>query len=104
MISPERSVAGAIEDMLSIRSVIVANELWGGIASLYAMKVNKGSLMEGRSLKEVRKSRSDVDALIVYVDEKTRRVLYLAEIRFKRRRFVLRRYIKKRRPLARKPI
>ncbi|HOB11228.1 MULTISPECIES: Trk system potassium transporter TrkA [Acetomicrobium] len=68
MISPERSVAGAIEDMLSIRSVIVANELWGGIASLYAMKVNKGSLMEGRSLKEVRKSRSDVDALIVYVE------------------------------------
>ncbi len=68
MISPERSVAGVIEDMLSMRSVIVSDELWNGIACLYAMKVKKGALLEGRPLKQVKDLRPDVDALIVYIE------------------------------------
>ncbi|WP_040347939.1 Trk system potassium transporter TrkA [Acetomicrobium hydrogeniformans] len=72
MISPERSVAGVIENMLSMSSIIVSDELWDGIASLYAMRIKKGALMAGRPLKEVRELRPDVNALIVYVERQSK--------------------------------
>ena len=56
--------------MLSMSSIIVSDDLWDGIASLYAMRIKKGALMAGRPLKEVR-LRPDVN-LIVYVERQSK--------------------------------
>ena len=68
MISPERSVAREILELLSVNSAVHTAELLGGRAAIYAFRVAKGSPMAGLSLREIRAQNPDLIAIIVYVE------------------------------------
>ena len=68
MISPERSVAREILELLSVSTAIHTAELLGGRAAIYAFRIAHESPLVGRSLKEVRMQNPDLVAIVVYVE------------------------------------
>lgn len=71
MISPERSVAREIEELLEVRGAIHAIEIAGGKAGIYVFKVADDSPMCGLQLLEVRKRNPSLITLIVAVQRGT---------------------------------
>lgn len=67
MISPERSVARQIEDLLAISSAVEAAELGGGKAGIYAFRVAEGSPLAGIQLKNLNSRLPNLKAMMVYV-------------------------------------
>jgi trk system potassium uptake protein TrkA len=68
MISPERSVAREILELLSVNTAIHTAELLGGRAAIYAFRVAEGSPLNGLSLKEMRVKNTGLVAIVVYVE------------------------------------
>jgi len=68
MISPERSVARQIEELLSVSASDYSAEFFGGVAGLYTFKVSKESPLIGHTLKDVRAKHPSIMALIAYVE------------------------------------
>ena len=68
MISPERSVAREILELLSVSTAVHTAELLGGRAAIYAFRVAPGSPLTNLSLKEVRMKNPDLIAIVVYVE------------------------------------
>ncbi|MEA3508834.1 MAG: Trk system potassium transporter TrkA [Synergistota bacterium] len=67
MISPERSVAREIENLLTVTSAIHSAEFFGGRAALYAFRVSKDSPLMGVTLRDLRKRYPRLTALIVFI-------------------------------------
>ncbi len=68
MLSPERSVAREILELLSVSSAVRTAELLGGRAAIYAFRVAEGSPLIDRSLKQIRMAYPDLVAIVVYVE------------------------------------
>ncbi|MDR2176200.1 MAG: Trk system potassium transporter TrkA [Synergistaceae bacterium] len=68
MISPERSVAREILELLSVSTAIHTAELLEGRAAIYAFRVAAKSPLAGLSLKEFRVRNPDLIAIVVYVE------------------------------------
>jgi trk system potassium uptake protein TrkA len=68
MISPERSVAREILELLSVSTAVHTAELLGGRAAIYAFRVAEKSTLVGLSLKDIRMRNPDLIAIIVYVE------------------------------------
>lgn len=68
MISPERSVAREIEELLSVSSAVHTAEFFGGRAGLYAFRVSEGSPMVGDTLRRLRQRYPKLTALIAFVE------------------------------------
>lgn len=68
MISPERSVARQIEELLSVSASDYSAEFFGGVAGLYTFKVSNESPLIGQTLKAVREKHPNIMALIAYVE------------------------------------
>ena len=68
MISPERSVAREILELLSVSTAVRTAELLGERAAIYAFRVAKGSPLADRSLKQIRIAHPDLVAIVVYVE------------------------------------
>jgi trk system potassium uptake protein TrkA len=68
MISPERSVAREILELLSVSTAVHTAELLGGRASIYAFRVAPESPLVGLSLQQLRKKNPDLIAIVVYVE------------------------------------
>ncbi len=66
-ISPERSVAKEIEELLEVRGALHAVELAGGRAGIYVFRVSEDSPMCGLPLFEVRKRNPHLITLIVCI-------------------------------------
>ena len=67
MISPERSVAREIHELLAVSSAVHAAELLGGRGAIYAFRVAEGSPLTGLSLKVIRETYTDLVAIVVYI-------------------------------------
>lgn len=67
MISPERSVAKEIEELLEVRGALHAAELAGGKAGIYVFRVAEDSPMCGLPLFEVRNRNKQLITLIVCI-------------------------------------
>ena len=67
MISPERSVAREIHELLAISSAVHAAELLGGRGAIYAFRVAEDSPLIGLSLKKVREIYTELVAIVVYI-------------------------------------
>ena len=67
MISPERSVAREIHELLAVSSAVHAAELIGGRGAIYAFRVAEGSPLAGLSLKIIRETYTDLVAIVVYI-------------------------------------
>ena len=67
MISPERSVAREIHELLTISSAVHAAELLGGRGAIYAFHVAEDSPLVGLSLKKVKEKYTDLVAIVVYI-------------------------------------
>ena len=68
MVSPERSVAREILELLAVSSATRTAELLDGRAAIYALRVAEESPLVGMSLKDMRERYKDLIALIVYVE------------------------------------
>lgn len=68
MISPERSVAREILELLSVSTAVRTAELLGGRAAIYAFRVAEESPLVDRSLKQIRMDHPDLVAIVVYVE------------------------------------
>ena len=68
MLSPERSVAREILELLSVSTAVRTAELLGGRAAIYAFRVAEGSPLVDLSLKEIRRGHPDLVAIVVYVE------------------------------------
>lgn len=68
MISPERSVAREILELLAVSSAARTAELLDGRAAIYAFKVAEGSPLAGKSLKDIRIEYKNLVAVFVYVE------------------------------------
>ncbi|MDR2137222.1 MAG: Trk system potassium transporter TrkA [Synergistaceae bacterium] len=68
MISPERSVAREILELLSVNTAVHTAELLGGQAAIYAFRVAAESPLVGLSLREMRMKNPDLIAIVVYVE------------------------------------
>lgn len=67
LISPERSVAKEIEELLEVRGALHATELAGGRAGIYVFRMAGDSQIKGLPLFEVRKRNPDLITLIVCI-------------------------------------
>ncbi|MDR1873944.1 MAG: Trk system potassium transporter TrkA [Synergistaceae bacterium] len=67
MVSPERSVAREILELLSVSSAVHTAELLGGAAGIYAFRVAAGSPLIGLSLQEFRTQNRDLIAIVVCI-------------------------------------
>ena len=67
LVSPERSVAKEIEELLEVRSAIHANEIAGGKAGIYVFRVAQESPLVGLSLLEMRKNNPQLIMLVVCI-------------------------------------
>jgi len=67
LISPERSVAKEIEELLEVRGALHTAELAGGKAGIYVFRVADDSPMCGLPLYEVRKRNTSLITLIVCI-------------------------------------
>jgi len=72
MISPERSVARDIEEMLWVNAAIHTTEFFAGQAGSYAFRVQKSSKILGKSLREIGEEYSGLGAVFVYVEREGR--------------------------------
>lgn len=68
MISPERSVAREILELLSVSTAVRTAELLGGRAAIYAFRIAEESPLVDRSLKQIRMDHPDLVAIVVYVE------------------------------------
>ena len=68
MLSPERSVAREILELLSVSTAVRTAELLGGRAAIYAFRVAEESPLAGRSLKQIRIDHPSLVAIVVYVE------------------------------------
>ncbi|MDR1622775.1 MAG: Trk system potassium transporter TrkA [Synergistaceae bacterium] len=68
MVSPERSVAREILELLSVSTAVHTAELLGGRAAIYAFRVAPESPLVGMSLQQFRKQNPDLIAIVVYVE------------------------------------
>ena len=68
MISPERSVAREILELLSVSTAVHTAELLGGRAAIYAFRVAHGSPLIGQSLQRIRLNNRDLIAIVVYIE------------------------------------
>lgn len=68
MISPERSVAREIQELLAVSSAVRTAELLDGRAAIYAFRIAEGSPLAGMSLKGMRAAYPDLVALVVYIE------------------------------------
>ena len=68
MISPERSVAREIEELLSVSSAVHTAEFFDGRAGLYAFRVSEGSPMIGDTLRRINQRYPKLTALIAFVE------------------------------------
>ncbi|MBR1671604.1 MAG: Trk system potassium transporter TrkA [Fretibacterium sp.] len=68
MISPERSVAREILELLAVSSATRTAELLDGRAAIYALRVAEGSPLVGMALKDIREKYKDLVAVFVYVE------------------------------------
>jgi trk system potassium uptake protein TrkA len=68
MISPERSVARQIIELLSVSSAVHTAELLDGKAAIYAFRVARKSPLIGIDLKEFRSRYKDAASLVVYIE------------------------------------
>ena len=55
LVSPERTVAKEIEELLEVRAAIHASEIAGGRAGIYLFRIAKDSPLAGLSLQEIRR-------------------------------------------------
>lgn len=67
LISPERSVAKEMEELLEVRGALHATEVAGGKAGIYTFRVAEDSGIKGLPLFEVRKRNPDLVTLIVCI-------------------------------------
>jgi len=67
MISPERSVAREIHELLAVSSAVHAAELLRGRGAVYAFHVAEDSPLAGLSLQEIRGTYTDLEAIVVYI-------------------------------------
>lgn len=67
MISPERSVARQIEELLAVSSAVEAADLGGGKAGIYAFRVAEGSPLAGIQLKDLTTRMPNLKAMMVYI-------------------------------------
>lgn len=67
LISPERSVAKEMEELLEVRGAIHAVEVAGGKAGIYVFRIAEDSKIKGMPLCEVRKKNPDLITLIVSI-------------------------------------
>lgn len=68
MISPERSVAREILELLTVSSATRTAELLNGQAAIYAFRVAEDSPLVGKSLKDIRIDYKDLVAIVVCVE------------------------------------
>ncbi|MBQ9528394.1 MAG: Trk system potassium transporter TrkA [Fretibacterium sp.] len=68
MVSPERSVAREILELLAVSSASRTAELLDGRAALYALRVAENSPLAGMALKDIRVLYKDLVAVFVYVE------------------------------------
>ncbi|MDR1978653.1 MAG: Trk system potassium transporter TrkA [Synergistaceae bacterium] len=68
MVSPERSVAREILELLSVSTAVHTAELLGGRAAIYAFRVAPESPLVGLSLQRLRQQNPDLIAIVVYVE------------------------------------
>ena len=68
MLSPERSVAKEIMELISVSSAIRTAELLDGRAAIYAFQVAEDSPLAGKSLKTIRSDHKNLAAIVVCVD------------------------------------
>lgn len=67
LISPERSVAKEMEELLEVRGAIHAVEVAGGKAGIYVFRIAEDSKIKGMPLCEVRKKNPGLITLIVSI-------------------------------------
>ncbi|MCF0247210.1 MAG: Trk system potassium transporter TrkA, partial [Synergistes sp.] len=67
LLSPERSVARKIEEILQIRAALEAYEIANGRAGIYVFRVAGNSELKGRTLLEIRQKHPHLVMLIVCV-------------------------------------
>ncbi len=68
MISPERSVAREIEELLAVSSALRTVEIAEGRAGVYVFRVAEKAALAGVSLKEFRKRHPELVSIIVFVE------------------------------------
>ena len=68
MISPERSLAREILELLAVTSASKTAELLDGRAAIYAFKASEDSPLVGKSLKDIRIENKSLAAVFVYVE------------------------------------
>lgn len=67
LVSPERSVAKEIEELLEVRSAIHANEIAGGRAGIYVFRIAQESPLVDLSLLEMRRDNPQLVMLVVCI-------------------------------------
>lgn len=67
LVSPERSVAKDIEELLEVRAALHTTEIAGGRAGIYLFRVAQDSPLCGLPLYEIRKRNPDMIMLVVWV-------------------------------------
>lgn len=67
VLSPERTIARDIEEMIWVNSAIHTTEFFDGEAGSYAFRVTEDSEILGKSLKQVAGENDRLDAVFVYV-------------------------------------
>lgn len=67
LVSPERSVAKDIEELLEVRAALHTTEIAGGRAGIYLFRVAQGSPLCGLPLYEIRKRNPEMIMLVVWV-------------------------------------
>ena len=67
LVSPERSVAKDIEELLEVRAALHTTEIAGGRAGIYLFRVAQDSPLCGLPLYEIRKRNPKMIMLVVWV-------------------------------------
>lgn len=70
LVSPERSVAKDIEELLEVRAALHTTEIAGGRAGIYLFRVAQDSPLCGLPLYEIRKRNPNMIMLVVWVKSK----------------------------------
>lgn len=68
MISPERSIAREITELLAVSSATHAAELLDGKAAIYTLKLMPNSPLAGKQLKDIRTIYPDLIAVFVFIE------------------------------------
>ncbi|MBQ3449596.1 MAG: Trk system potassium transporter TrkA, partial [Synergistaceae bacterium] len=68
MISPERSIAREIIELLAVSSATHAAELLDGKAAIYTLRLSEKSPLVGKQLKDIRTLYPDLIAVFVFVE------------------------------------